>query len=344
MLESDNKESPATPFFERKLARHRISEVTMARRIRSNFLARRSLLNFLGQIRQQSPINWPPHLFAAWRILNTELNLPNSKALSIILRSVPVAQDCVVTENHRVNDFVQAQTLVKVQAACDRISKCIKRAPAFLREELNQPILPLFRNNVIDLEVVESILETARITFERKLSCESAITALASLENVGKEDFSILGMSARHNVEKTLGELSISKSATAADVFAAMAAVLRRENSSRLNMHSRSTRKGYISQLAEVWRQGGLQPSRAIHPENPRYKSRFHRYAELVLTTMAEPWAKRHNGDVVLDTLRMDIWRAHANLPGDIRPGVSATLRRSDHEWLIADEYLKASI
>ena len=313
----------------------------MARRIRVSSEDRFSIAL---AIRQRSPINWPLHLFAAWRILSTELNLPNCKALSIILQSVPVAQDCVVTENHRVNDFVQAQTLVKFQAACDRISKCIKRAPAFLREELNQAILPLFRNNVIDLEAVELILETTRTTLERKPSCESAITAAASLENVGKEDFSILGMSARLNVEKTLGELSISKSATAADVFAAMAAVLRRESSCRLNMHSHSSRTRYISQLAEVWRRGGLQPSRASHPANPLYKSRFHRYAELILTAMAEPWAKRHNGDVVLDTLRMDIRRAHAKLPGDVRPKVSAALRRSDHEWLIADEYLKAGI
>jgi len=316
----------------------------MARRTRSNFLARRSLPNFLAQIRKKAPIDWPTHLFAAWRILNDEFNLPDREALSIILQSVAIAQDCIITENQHVNDFVQAQTLVKVQAAFHRISNCIKRAPAFHREELNQAILPVIRNDVIDLEVVESILEATRIAFQRKPGCNSSITALATLEKVGKEDFAILGMPARHNVENALGELSALTNATAADVFATMATVLGRENTRQLNMRSRGTRTCYVSRLAEVWRQGGLRASRATHPENPLYKSRFHRYAELVLTAMAEPWAKRHNGNAFLDTLRRDIRRAHAKLPGDVRAGVSATLRRPDQEWLIADEYLKGSI
>ena len=79
--------------------------------------------------------------------------------------------------------------------------------------------------------------------------------------------------------------------------------------------NSKLLRTHYVARLAEVWRQAGLSPSRATHPENLSYKSSFHRYTELVLTGMAEPWAKRHNGEVVLKTLREDIRRAHADLP-----------------------------
>ena len=152
-------------------------------------------------------------------------------------------------------------------------------------------------------------------------------------------------MALRRKTEVAIADLSATADATAADVFATMGAVLGSEKIESYNMrNSKLLRTHYVARLAEVWRQAGLSPSRATHPENLSYKSSFHRYTELVLTGMAEPWAKRHNGEVVLKTLREDIRRAHADLPGEIRSSVSAALRRADHEWLIADEYLKEAL
>ena len=138
----------------------------MARRTRSNFLARRSLPRFLLKIKSQQASDWPPHLSGAWDILKSELDLPDREALAIILKSVGAAHDCVCAENQQVSDCIEAQTHTGIRNACHRIYKCIKRGPAVLRQGLNQAILPLIQNSVIDLEVVESILELAKKNFE----------------------------------------------------------------------------------------------------------------------------------------------------------------------------------
>lgn len=98
----------------------------------------------------------------------------------------------------------------------------------------------------------------------------------------------------------------------------------------------------YCSALAVIWRGAGLKPSRARHPYNPAYRSRFHRFADLILTEMMEPWALRHDDN--LDELRDKIRRRHAQLPEVLRPLVSSGLRRADYEWLISEDHVRRAI
>jgi hypothetical protein len=59
---------------------------------------------------------------------------------------------------------------------------------------------------------------------------------------------------------------------------------------------------------------------------------------------MAEPWAKRHSAKPLLDTIRKDLWVAHRSLPAELRPHVSAALRRVDREWMIVDDDLRDAL
>jgi hypothetical protein len=98
----------------------------------------------------------------------------------------------------------------------------------------------------------------------------------------------------------------------------------------------------YCFALGAIWRGVGLKPSRARNPLNPKYRSRFHRFAELILTEMMEPWTLRHDDN--LDELRDKIRRRHAQLPEALRRSVSLGLRRADTEWLISEDHVRRAI
>jgi hypothetical protein len=46
----------------------------------------------------------------------------------------------------------------------------------------------------------------------------------------------------------------------------------------------------YVAVIVDLWRAAGLRPARAHDPANPKYRSHFHRFVELVLTAMIDPW------------------------------------------------------
>jgi hypothetical protein len=52
----------------------------------------------------------------------------------------------------------------------------------------------------------------------------------------------------------------------------------------------------YVASVANCWHDAGIKPTRARHPEDPTYKSGFHRFVELVITAILEPWTLRHDG------------------------------------------------
>ena len=69
----------------------------------------------------------------------------------------------------------------------------------------------------------------------------------------------------------------------------------------------------YVSALARLWKAAGLYPARAYREGDWPYKSKFHRYSDLILTAVAEPWAERHSGD--LDHMRQRTRKAWAGMP-----------------------------
>src|SRR4029450_10013163 len=66
----------------------------------------------------------------------------------------------------------------------------------------------------------------------------------------------------------------------------------------------------YVSALALLWEAAGLHPGRANNASHTLYKSKFHRYSDLILTGVAEPWAQRHTDD--LDQMRRRAYEALA--------------------------------
>jgi hypothetical protein len=98
----------------------------------------------------------------------------------------------------------------------------------------------------------------------------------------------------------------------------------------------------YVFEVGLIWLRRGLRPGRAVNQLNPDYHSPFHRFAEFVLTDALEPWSKRHDGDQseTLAKLR----EVHARIPKQDRKDVRVALRRSDVEWLVGENHLRAAL
>ena len=43
----------------------------------------------------------------------------------------------------------------------------------------------------------------------------------------------------------------------------------------------------YVASVAQIWLRHGIRPGRAVHPSNPNYRSKFHRFVDLVLTAVS---------------------------------------------------------
>ena len=98
----------------------------------------------------------------------------------------------------------------------------------------------------------------------------------------------------------------------------------------------------YLKDVIERWRAAGLYPSRARDAADPSYVSPLFQFAELVLTAIVEPWARRHDADVREHAQR--VLEKHRELPYDFQQDVSPRLRRSDWEWLVSDDHLKKAL
>jgi hypothetical protein len=85
-----------------------------------------------------------------------------------------------------------------------------------------------------------------------------------------------------------------------------------------------------------------ITPGRTVNPSNPNYRGKFHRFLDLVLTAVVDPWSKRHDRAQVERASKLR--KAHARLSEDVRKVVSPAPRRSDVEWLVSDESVKKAL
>jgi hypothetical protein len=150
---------------------------------RVNFRARIPLSGLQIRIRSQPARDWPRYLFIAWEILTAEMGLSDTKARSTILKSVSAAHRCVTAQNDHLSDIARSQAQKRIRIACSRIPNCINRAPAALRQRINQAILPLIKEP-IDFEALEFIFETVRKIFEPFQDDKPLRAALGSLKKV----------------------------------------------------------------------------------------------------------------------------------------------------------------
>ena len=213
---------PANRSIDRDPHSKSLSRTPMGRKARVNFRARISLSGLRIRIRSQPARNWPPYLFFAWETLSSELGLSDRKARFVILELVLEARRCVTGQNKRLADIARIRTYRRIRTACSRIPKCIKRGPKALSRDLNQALLPLTKKR-IDVEVLESILETARRTFEAFPDSEPSRAALESLKGV---HFSGLPATSQDNVRKAVARFKAAKNAnrTAEHLFIAIGA------------------------------------------------------------------------------------------------------------------------
>ena len=310
----------------------------MGRKARVTFRARRSFARFQDNLKSEHP-------FLAWQILS-ELRLPPAKARFVILQTVCAAQNFVKAQNKQAADVVAAEAQLKIAKASKQVSNSVKRAPSGVRRRLNQEIFSIIQVAIVDLEVVESIFDATTALFKETLADKPSAAPLPSLRRL-RIDFSTLGMRLQLKIQDAIAEIALTSGAkdqdATFDVFAKIAAVIRDEGITKTSFQmSAGLITRYVTAVAAIWQQAGLRPSRVTKSLDPADKSKFHRFAELVLTEMLEPWAGRHRRD--LETRRQQIQRAHAALPIEIRPWVSSALKRADCEWLISDECVKRVI
>ena len=283
----------------------------MARLVRRNLYSRKSLPRLLFQLRRTSPCEWPPELHEALTILRDELGLPNPKALSVIFGSVTAAHSLLKNENSHAQKYERLRVRRKVAKLCKRLWKCANRAPAVIRRRLDMRILRLIRRCTIDLEVIEAVFQAIKLTFQGFPNCEASKTALEAFEGAPVEaieikgrkskdgiipvDFSAAQLTFHADLQKAMVDIvhgPKGRGCTATvRLLQALAAEL--DNSKPLKTSSHELFAAYLAEIAEVWRQVGLRPTRARDFMDPTYKSRFHRFAELILTWLTESSEKQ---------------------------------------------------
>ena len=319
----------------------------MRRHARIVHRSRMRLENLERRLRSQPPTGWPKHLRLAWKILHSKRSLSETSSLRVILGSVSVAHKCAREINQRATSRFEASTRNKLYNAFVRVAKCAKRAPERLRQSLDQAVIPIVQQDPIDLEVIEAMLDAAATTFLRYSKVESAKTALKALgvtdvDGIRRVDFSGLDTARQREVEAALSNLKKLPGSrlNASNVFETMAAALDAEEIQSDEIATLII--DFVADVASRWREAGIKPSRARHPEDLKYKSSFHKFVELVITAILEPWTLRHDGG--LEERAEAIRRRHAELPHDFRSIASPSLRRSDVEWIVSDDHLKKAL
>jgi hypothetical protein len=293
----------------------------MRRRPRILHLARMQLTNRIRGLNLTSEANWPTHLKLAWRILHEELGLSARQARELTVNSVSPAHACAQAINRRAQTIAEYETRVKIHHALARLARCTRRAPAGLRLSLDTGIRPLVYSDVVDSEVIEEILDVVATVFAKSPDNEAARTALGALSitsSAGRRiiglssDYSGLDFDSRHKCESALSALARPTAAvTASIVFEALAAALAADRPTGVRADVSDLIVRYVAVVIMLWRKVGLRPTRATRRWDSKYRSRFHRFVELVLTAMTEPSSKRHDENI--DLIARKIRAAHAN-------------------------------
>jgi hypothetical protein len=206
-------------------------------------------------------------------------------------------------------------------------------------------------SDFVDSEVIEEILDAAATVFAESPDNEAARTALGALSVTSSNGRRIIGLSSdysgldfdsRDKCESALSTLArTTETVTASIVFEALAAATAsRSTGARADVSDLIVR--YVAVVAMLWRELGLRPTRATRRWDPKYKSRFHRFVELVLTAMTEPSSRRHDENI--DLIAQKIRAAHTRLPPELRRFASPRLRRADVEWLVSEDHVKKAL
>lgn len=343
----------------------------MRRAARPVPFARTRLESIVRGIAHLPIAEWPKHLKMAHGILVDELTLQDEAARDILQSSLAAAHACAQRLDRKAQDVFQGGHRDNLHTIFVRMANCARRLPASARHALNRKIRTHLCQMPIDSESIETLIEGLITGFGKRPRTEPSVTVLRAVmprapsarilnktdkgrlrrhvaEAAGllKEDYAALSALDQRNVESALIAL-VEKRRDAfdtADVCRTVSRALAQIEIETGEIHPAAAGliTDYAKDVARIWQQCGLRPARATHPSDPTYRARFHRFADLVLTSVVEPWSKRHDGDQAQRMAK--VRKAHAALPRDIRKGVRPALPRRDVEWLVADDHLKRAL
>jgi hypothetical protein len=323
----------------------------MRRRARAVPLARKNLQNLRLELRAQQPADWPKHLRMAGQVLRDNLAMSEEDSWRLVIESVSSAHTCARRVDERSRTVAQAQSIINLSKAFARIANCAKRGSAKLRQELDQAMIVLLRQTPVDLEVMEAIFDAAKTSFAKYCEEEPAKTALAALgtlvedgvhRSALKVEFESLPSASHLRMETALSELatSVGGDLTAVQVLRKMASMFKAKVVNA-DPEIATLIVDYVAVVADLWRAAGLRPGRARKDADPKYRSHFHRFVELVLTAIIDPWSRRHDDDV--EKHARALFRAHSELRGDYKK-IGKGLRRSDVEWLVSEDHIRRAL
>lgn len=323
--------------------------------------------SLLRELTAQPIVDWPKHLQLARKILIDEFTVHDDPARAVLLASFSAAHACAHAINQRARDAFDTAGCLKLRNIFSRVARCVRRSSASLRRILDSSVRSSVHHTIIDSESIEALVESvvaafasfpkeaSSLTVLRAITPRSSLPKGAKFESPArlrpyfaeasallKEDYSALRAIDQRKVETALTALRDSRDTEldAADVCEAIANALDDHEEISTAVHDLITE--YVAVLAEIWLKHGVKPGRAVHPSNPNYRGKFHRFAEFVLTAVVEPWSKRHDGDH--REALAELCKAHAQLPKEDRKFVGRALRRSDVEWLVSDDHVKKAL
>jgi hypothetical protein len=322
----------------------------MRRRPRVVPFARLPLRNLVRTLTDKPYIEWPQHLQLAYEILQNELKVAAPTARRLVIDSVSQAHACAQAVDRRARMTNEYKVRIKVRKSFSCLANCVRRAPARVRNSLDKRISSLIPP-VVNTEVIDEILDAAGRIFARSEheAAQTALRALSVRVVDGKQvvvlqaDYSGLGHASRRHCESALSSLTrTSTSRNALAVFKVLASAIDTKPPDGIRAEVWDLIVAYVEAVTALWRQIGLRPSRATDSTDPKYRSKFHRFVELVLTAMTEPGSNRHNDNI--DQIARRTWETHAQLPAEIRPRIGRGLRREDLEWLVSEDNVRKAI
>jgi hypothetical protein len=315
---------------------------------------------------------WPPLLAKARAILEAELALTPEEAAKIVVDSAGAAADCAQRIRRRAVDATTAKQRNQFCKVIDRIGRCIRRARAPLHREL--VVRFTMRDGKAFNEPIE-LLDALLTAFAAHPSDPASSTVLRTIvprdprfakhSSISDNELSQAWLDASGILRSTYFSLGPADRKTVGLILKTVRLVLEQQRSRSDNYDAaivcQSIAQGldggidaseeegiqdlivdYTLRIANLWLDNEVKPSRAFHPEKPKHRSKFHRFADLVLTNYVEPWARRHEPERPEDQkLRQRAW---SKLPPDLRKISGASRRRADVEMLVSDDHVKAAL
>ncbi len=319
--------------------RKRVSAVPLAQSNRDQLRLR---------LKHSSPEKWPRLLEKAFEILVCELGLGEQAARSTIIASAAAAHTCSCKINFHSLRNVQLQNRWKLHNQFARIARCLVRASVAPRKRLNEQLCTLIHGRFVDLEFVEEIFETTVMVLREYPAEESFKTVLGIMTHsnsdgdelvVIKNDFSGLMAEDQQKAIAVLSKVT-GNDLSASLIYYELSSALDDRKPKRIDTLIHPFIEEAVADLALIFLNQDLRPSRARIDGKLKYKSRFHCFADLVLAAFIEPSTLRHDEEVLNDLTIKTYANCHI-FPADARNLISRALGQAHTSWLVNESHIR---